>query len=95
MYSEDLAVKCVSCVHVCGCCDTVFCNARKKNYNCQCFGHVCGVHTLEATAMFGQEQVCASTMVAEIQQCLAVSNCIYDGPWPSVCVVWVCARNRD
>lgn len=40
--------------------------------------------------VFGRVRVCVSMMVAEIQQCLAVSKRIYDSPWLKVCAVWAC-----
>lgn len=40
--------------------------------------------------MFGPVRGCVSAMVAEIQQCLAVSHCIYGGPWPGARDAWVC-----
>ncbi len=87
---------CFICVCVCVVAVTVFFAMWGKNYNtASVFGCVCRVRALEATAMFGRVRVCESMMVAEIQQCLAVSNCIYDSPWPRVRAVWVCVRNRD
>ena len=37
VYLEDLAMKCVSCVRVCGCCDSVFCNVGERRQHSQCF----------------------------------------------------------
>lgn len=62
MYLEDLTVKCVSYVCLCGCCGGIFFfsfNVGKKNYNTASALAVCVVCTLEATVVFGQvKSVC-------------------------------------
>lgn len=96
VYLKDLAVKCVSSVRVWLLGPFFFFAMWGKTTTASVLAMcVEFTHTGSSSDVWPGVSVCVSAIVAEIQQCLAVSNSIYDSSWPSVCAVWVCVRNRD